>query len=149
MTQPPVARMALGHGHAGAGPRAVLACPPGELHDLPFMIFGIALNRLGWRVTYLGMSTPLDELIRTFDATQPALVVIAATVPDRLEAIAPSSPSSPDAHPSPWPALERTSGSRKRPGPACRTAIPSRKPSHLAQSAEPGQEGGADRVHGP
>ena len=82
-----LAGLARGWG-AGSGPLAVLACPPGELHDLPLMVFGVALNRLGWRVSYLGMSTPLAELLDTVDATRPALVVLAATVPERFEAIA-------------------------------------------------------------
>ena len=31
----------------GSGPRAVLACPPGERHDLGLVIFGLALRELG------------------------------------------------------------------------------------------------------
>ena len=83
-----LAGLARGWG-AGSGPLAVLACPPGELHDLPLMVFGVALNRLGWRISYLGMSTPLAELLDTVVATRPAVVVLAATVPERFEAIAP------------------------------------------------------------
>lgn len=82
-----LAGLARGWG-AGTGPRAVLACPPGETHDLPLMVFGIALNRVGWTVTYLGINTPVLELTRIVDATRPDLVVLAATVPDRFEAIA-------------------------------------------------------------
>ena len=81
-----LAGLARGWG-AGTGPMAVLACPPGELHDLPLMVFGVALNRLGWRVTYLGMSTPIAELIDTVNSARPALVVLAATAPERFEAI--------------------------------------------------------------
>jgi hypothetical protein len=32
------------------------------------MVFGILLNRTGWRIDYLGMSTPVEELTRTVDA---------------------------------------------------------------------------------
>jgi len=56
-----LAGLARGWGN-GHGPRAVLACPPGELHDLALMAFGIMLNRNGWRIDYLGMSTPVEEL---------------------------------------------------------------------------------------
>src|ERR1035437_158936 len=73
----------------GHGPRAVLACPPGELHDLALMVFGIMLNRSGWSIDYLGMSTPVDELTRTADARRPDLVVLAATLPENLEPLAP------------------------------------------------------------
>jgi DNA-binding transcriptional MerR regulator len=82
-----LAGLALGWG-AGAGPRAVLACPPGELHDIPLMVFGIALNRVGWRVTYLGGNTPLSELLETVDVTRPELVVLAAVAASRFEDVA-------------------------------------------------------------
>ena len=82
-----LAGLARGWGN-GHGPRAVLACPPGELHDLALMVFGIVLNRNGWRIDYLGMSTPVEELTRTVDARHPDLVVLAATLPENLEPLA-------------------------------------------------------------
>jgi DNA-binding transcriptional MerR regulator len=82
-----LAGLARGWGN-GHGPRAVLACPPGELHDLALMVFGIMLNRNGWRIDYLGMSTPVEELTRTVDARHPDLVVLAATLPENLEPLA-------------------------------------------------------------
>jgi MerR family transcriptional regulator, light-induced transcriptional regulator len=83
-----LAGLARGWGN-GHGPRAVLACPPGELHDLALMIFGIMLNRNGWRIDYLGMITPVDELTQAVDARRPDLVVLAATLPESLETLAP------------------------------------------------------------
>jgi MerR family transcriptional regulator, light-induced transcriptional regulator len=79
-----LAGLARGWGN-GRGPRAILACPPCELHDLALMVFGIALNRNGWRIDYLGMNTPVEELTRTVDARHPDLVVLAATLPENLE----------------------------------------------------------------
>ena len=79
-----LAGLARGWGN-GHGPRAVLACPPGELHDLALIVFGIVLNRNGWRIDYLGTDTPVDELARTVDARPPDLVVLAATVPENLK----------------------------------------------------------------
>ena len=78
-----LASLARGWGH-GHGPRAVLACPPGERHDLGLLVFGIALNRNGWRVGYLGADTPLEELINTAVNTSADLVVLAATTPERF-----------------------------------------------------------------
>jgi MerR family transcriptional regulator, light-induced transcriptional regulator len=49
------------------------------------MVFGIVLNRNGWRIDYLGMNTPVDELTRTIDERRPDLVVLAATLPENLE----------------------------------------------------------------
>jgi MerR family transcriptional regulator, light-induced transcriptional regulator len=81
-----LAGLARGWGN-GDGPRAVLACPPNELHDLPLLIFGIILNRRGWRVDYFGANTPVVELIDGARRSPPDLIVVAATVPERLTAI--------------------------------------------------------------
>jgi DNA-binding transcriptional MerR regulator len=83
-----LAGLARGWG-SGHGPQALLACPPGELHDMALMIFGIALNRNGWRIGYLGPSTPLEELARAAATSHPDLVVLAATVPGILEPLQP------------------------------------------------------------
>ena len=83
-----LAGLARGWG-GGHGPRAVLACPPGEQHDMALMIFGIVLNRNGWSVDYFGVNTPVGELERAVDATHPDLVVLAATVPEPLESLRP------------------------------------------------------------
>jgi methanogenic corrinoid protein MtbC1 len=63
----------------------VLACPTEELHDLALMVFGIVLNRQGWRISYLGTNTPIEELARAAETTHPDLVVVAASTPDVLE----------------------------------------------------------------
>jgi DNA-binding transcriptional MerR regulator len=83
-----LAGLARGWG-SGHGPRALLACPPGELHDMALMVFGIVLNRNGWRIDYLGTSTPVEELERAVDSSNPDLVVLAATVPEALEPLGP------------------------------------------------------------
>jgi DNA-binding transcriptional MerR regulator len=62
----------------GFGPRALLACPPGEFHDVSLVMFGLALRRRGWRVTFLGANTPLDELFATQEALEPAQTVLYA-----------------------------------------------------------------------
>ena len=82
------AGLARGWG-TGHGPRAVIACPSGELHDLPLMMFGIILNRRGWRVNYLGASTPIEELMRVANQVHPDLVVVAAVTTDRFAELLP------------------------------------------------------------
>ena len=52
------------------------------------MVFGIVLNRNGWRIDYLGMSTPVEELTRTVDTRHPDLVGLAATLTGNLEPLA-------------------------------------------------------------
>ena len=60
-------RSRLGHLLADAGGgghgTAVLACAPGEQHELGLMMVAIALRRDGWRVIYLGANTPLDDAV--------------------------------------------------------------------------------------
>src|SRR5436190_10712877 len=71
--------LALGRGwDRGAGPRAVLACPSGELHDLGLIAFALALRSHGWRITYLGQDTPAETILSAAEALQPAAVVVAA-----------------------------------------------------------------------
>jgi MerR family transcriptional regulator, light-induced transcriptional regulator len=70
----------------GLGPRAVLACPAGERHDIGLFCCGLALDRRGWRVTYLGSDTPGDALASTVAALDPAIVVIGAVQASPLRA---------------------------------------------------------------
>ena len=72
----------------GAGPRAVLACPPGERHDLGLVIFGLALRELGWRITFLGADTPPDTLDETVRRLEPQALVLAVTDGARLPGVA-------------------------------------------------------------
>jgi methanogenic corrinoid protein MtbC1 len=61
---------------AGTGPRAVLACPSGERHDLGLLSCGLALREHGWRITYLGADTPGVALGDAVYRVQPDAVVI-------------------------------------------------------------------------
>jgi MerR family transcriptional regulator, light-induced transcriptional regulator len=79
-----LAGLARGWGY-GHGPRAVLACPPGEQHDLPLLMFGIVLHRCGWRVEYLGASTPVAELAGAALESGADVVVVAATVKEHFD----------------------------------------------------------------
>jgi DNA-binding transcriptional MerR regulator len=81
-----LAGLARGWG-SGHGPQALLACPPGEQHDLALMMFGIVLHHQGWRIGYLGANTPAGELARVAGVSRPDLVVLAAARPQTLEPI--------------------------------------------------------------
>ena len=75
--------LARGWGN-GSGPTTVLACAPGELHDLPLMMFGLVLAGRGRSVTYLGPDTPVATIREALAALHPDLVVISATAGRRL-----------------------------------------------------------------
>jgi DNA-binding transcriptional MerR regulator len=68
----------------GLGPRAVLACGPGEQHVLGLIAFGIALHQVGWRIIYLGADTPVPMTAEVAAHVEPDLVVVAAAMPGRL-----------------------------------------------------------------
>jgi methanogenic corrinoid protein MtbC1 len=77
--------LALGRNwDAGYGPRALLACPEGELHDLGIVLFGVALGSRGWRITFLGANTPLPTVVSTARDLRPNAVVVAVTDPAHL-----------------------------------------------------------------
>lgn len=64
-----------------AGPAVIVACVPGENHELgPFML-ALFLRRRGVRVLYLGQNTDASSLVRTAQATQPGAVCLSATLP--------------------------------------------------------------------
>src|SRR3954453_3794655 len=79
-----LASLARGWGQ-GHGPCAVLACPPGERHDLPLLTFGVVLHRNGWRIIYLGADTPLADLVQTVTEKRPDVVILAAVTPERFQ----------------------------------------------------------------
>jgi DNA-binding transcriptional MerR regulator len=70
---------------AGVGPSVLLACLPGEAHDLGLVAFGVLLARRGWRVTFLGADTPFDALDGTVCTLDPALVVLHTVDPDQFD----------------------------------------------------------------
>jgi MerR family transcriptional regulator, light-induced transcriptional regulator len=70
----------------GAGPRAVLACAPDELHDLPLICLGLALRARGWTITFLGAATPVSSVAEAVREVQPAVVVVSAARQELFEA---------------------------------------------------------------
>jgi MerR family transcriptional regulator, light-induced transcriptional regulator len=77
--------IARGWGH-GSGPRAVLACAPGELHDLPLICLGLALRARGWSITFLGPDTPVESVAEAVREASPAVVVVSAARRELLAA---------------------------------------------------------------
>src|SRR5829696_9342132 len=68
----------------GLGPVAVLACLPGEQHDLGLIAFGLALRARGWRIVYLGSNTPIESLEEVAPKFAPSLVVVSAVMDEPL-----------------------------------------------------------------
>jgi DNA-binding transcriptional MerR regulator len=68
----------------GQGPGAILACLPGEHHELGLLVFGVALRRRGWRITYLGTNSPISAVADTARSLRPAVVVLLSINPDNF-----------------------------------------------------------------
>lgn len=70
--------MALGRGWGrGTGHHALLAAPPGELHDLGLVVLALVLRDRGWRVTFLGADTPIETIADTTRRVAPEVIVLA------------------------------------------------------------------------
>jgi DNA-binding transcriptional MerR regulator/methylmalonyl-CoA mutase cobalamin-binding subunit len=74
----------------GTGPRALLACPEGERHDLGLIAFGLALRERGWRIDYLGSDTPAESIAEAARVIEPALLVLSAVTAEPLSRVAPA-----------------------------------------------------------
>jgi DNA-binding transcriptional MerR regulator len=72
----------------GVGPAAVLACLPGEQHDLGLIAFGLALRARGWRILYLGADSPVDALVSVAGPAGARLIVVSAVSSDRVTPVA-------------------------------------------------------------
>lgn len=70
----------------GSGPTAMLACAPGELHDLPLIVFGLVLAGRGWAIAYLGPDTPVATIRDAVARVEPDFVVVSATATQGLRA---------------------------------------------------------------
>jgi MerR family transcriptional regulator, light-induced transcriptional regulator len=71
----------------GLGPAAVLACLPGEQHDLGLIAFGLALRSQGWRIVYLGPDSPIDTVADVSSRIDPNLVVLNAVSRERVDPV--------------------------------------------------------------
>jgi DNA-binding transcriptional MerR regulator len=68
----------------GFGPVAVLACLPGERHDLGLIAFALALRSRGWRIVYLGADAPVETVAETSGELDANLVVLSAVTGERV-----------------------------------------------------------------
>lgn len=80
---------ALAHHHpapplAQTRGRITVACVDGEWHSLPARLLAEILTRRGWRVDFLGAHTPTPHLIAHVHQTNPAAVLLSASLPTHL-----------------------------------------------------------------
>lgn len=56
----------------------VMACGPGEWHEMSLLIMATLLRRRRWPIAYLGQSMPLSELSKFVSEIRPSLIVMVA-----------------------------------------------------------------------
>ena len=66
---------------------AVLACGPGEYHDLGLLMLAVALRADGWRVEYLGADTPADTAIEFAERIDATMLCFSTARDASLEAL--------------------------------------------------------------
>lgn len=69
------------------GAHALLACPPGERHEVGLLASALALKRGGVAITFLGADLPAADLEAAVEATAPSSIVMAVTNDPSPEAI--------------------------------------------------------------
>lgn len=73
---------------SGSGSPALLACVPGEWHDIGLVCFGLTLWRRGWRIVYLGQATPIDDMRSGMSSVNAGALVVHAHSKELLAACA-------------------------------------------------------------
>lgn len=72
----------------GSRGTAVLACAPGEQHDVGLLMLAVALRADGWRVEYLGADTPLGQALDFAASVGACVVGLSATRRESARALA-------------------------------------------------------------
>jgi methanogenic corrinoid protein MtbC1 len=85
---------ALSEARGGVRGTAVLACVPGERHDIGLLMLAVLLQADGWSVAYLGADTPVDGAVDLAGKLDARLICFsttlggdAATPPDPPEGV--------------------------------------------------------------
>jgi methanogenic corrinoid protein MtbC1 len=64
---------------------AVLACAPGEQHELGLLMLACLLRADGWEVVYLGQCTPVADAVAIARDRAASVVAFSVTMPDNVE----------------------------------------------------------------
>ncbi len=63
---------------------AVLACVPGEQHELGLLMLGALLRADGWQVAYLGADAPLEDALDLAERLGAAVLCLSVTMRDNV-----------------------------------------------------------------
>jgi DNA-binding transcriptional regulator YhcF (GntR family) len=70
------------------GPKVVVACAPGDQHDMGLLMLALSLRKRGCAVVNLGPNVTVPEFYQVIEAVQPKLVCFSAATNTAVEALA-------------------------------------------------------------
>jgi len=77
----------ISDGQGGVHGVAVLACAPGERHDIGLLMLAVMLRTDGWRVEFLGADTPVAAAITFADDVGATMLCLSASRVESLESL--------------------------------------------------------------
>jgi MerR family transcriptional regulator, light-induced transcriptional regulator len=72
-------------GNSKHGPAIIVACAPGEWHEIGSLMLAIFLRRAGFRTHYLGANTPVEDLVRFAREVKAEVLMISVSNAEVLE----------------------------------------------------------------
>lgn len=72
-------------GNSKHGPVIIVACAPGEWHEIGSLMLAIFLRRAGFRTHYLGANTPVEDLVRFAREVKAEVLMISVSNAEVLE----------------------------------------------------------------
>ncbi|MGQ0510171.1 MAG: MerR family transcriptional regulator [Betaproteobacteria bacterium] len=77
----------LHHGRLRSGPKLLIACAPGEFHEIGLLLFAIAANEAGLRCVPLGANMPLAGLALPARRAECRAIVISSSIDPEPETL--------------------------------------------------------------
>jgi methanogenic corrinoid protein MtbC1 len=77
----------ISEGRGGVHGVAVLACAPGEQHDVGLLMLAVMLRADGWRVEFLGVDTPIDTAFAFADRIGASMLCISSARTESVDAL--------------------------------------------------------------
>jgi DNA-binding transcriptional MerR regulator len=68
---------------AESAPEIIITTPSGEMHELGAMLAAASARDLGWRITYLGASLPIEEIAACARARKARAVALSVVYPEK------------------------------------------------------------------
>lgn len=78
----------LADARGGVRGPVVLACAPGERHELGLLMLAVLLHADGWRVAVLGADSPLEDTFAFAGETDARVLCLSASLPARVDELA-------------------------------------------------------------